>query len=94
MTLNDSGSGMFFEYLGNWYLSGIGFAVDVNGSSFYDREAETAGDQPDRSFFVRISTYHSQISAALSVIPEPGTGSLLGIAGLLIFLLRRWSGKR
>jgi len=89
LTLNDSGMGMFYEQGPNWFLSGIGVAVDVNGSSYYDRDLLTSGDQPDKSYFARISTYESQIADALATIPEPSSHALLLVALLTLFLARR-----
>ncbi|MEM6820760.1 MAG: PEP-CTERM sorting domain-containing protein [Verrucomicrobiota bacterium] len=78
LALNDSGSAMFYEFSGTWYLSGIGIGVDTNGQSLYDNDPGASGNQPDRNFFGRVSTYEGLISAAIA-IPEPSTYILLGL---------------
>lgn len=93
LTMNDSGSGLFFEQGSTWYLGGIGITVDVNGSSFYDRDLSTSGDQPDWNYFARISAYESEISSAIATIPEPPSYALIGIA-LFVFLFLRRTGNR
>ncbi|MGF1679046.1 MAG: trypsin-like serine protease [Candidatus Methylacidiphilales bacterium] len=94
LTLNDSGGAMFYLFGGQWYLSGIAFAVSNSGSSFYDRDLVMSGDQPDTNFFARISAYHSQISTALAVIPEPSSSSLLVIAAAAMLWRRRYQSLR
>ncbi len=87
VTLNDSGSAMFYQNSGTWYLSGITVAVETgkSGSSQYDRSGT-----PDRNFFARISSYQSDITNAIAVIPEPSTYALLGLGLLSLFGRRRF----
>jgi hypothetical protein len=76
----DSGGGVFFKNGANWELAGIMIAGSVfNGQP----EAAVYGNQ---SFIADIATYRSEI---LSVIPEPGTASILIAGGLWCGLRRR-----
>ena len=82
-TLLDSGSGLFQQILGTWYLIGLTTGVDTYGTSTF------GNDQPidpngDANYFARISSYDTQINA---LIPEPS--SLLLTSPALLLLLRR-----
>ena len=57
-SLFDSGSGVFIEDSGTWKLAGLTTAVQTNNSSTFS----SSGDQ---NYFVRISSYASQIEAAI-----------------------------
>lgn len=78
-TVGDSGGGLFQLDGGVWKLAGIAAAVSVNGSSFYDRDLSSAGNQSDATYYVSIPAYYDRI---LAVIPEPSTASLLAAAWL------------
>lgn len=92
LAINDSGSALFQFISGQWRLSGIGFAVEVAGSSFYNRTSGSIfGDERDHSFFARIAHYKTDIDAILA-IPEPSTWALLTLsagAGILAWRTRR-----
>jgi len=79
-TLLDSGSGLFQELGGTWYLIGLTNTVDQQGggstSTFEDDKTSGAG-RGDGNYFTRISDYDTQI---LATIPEPATVALLGAA--------------
>lgn len=81
----DSGSGLFQEVGGEWYLIGLTTAVQKTGSTTFDRDAPGGGDA---NYFARISTYDQQITA---LVPEPSTFALLVMAGtgLAAVALRR-----
>jgi hypothetical protein len=83
LALADSGSGLFFQQAGIWYLSGIGAYVETFGQSFY------ANSDPDSSYFIRMATYKSAIDSMVA-IPEPGTITLLGLSlGIVIVFFKR-----
>jgi len=92
-TLLDSGSGLFQEIGGTWYLIGLTNTVDQLGggstSTFGDDKTSGAG-RGDGNYFTRISDYDAQI---LATIPEPATAILLGITLLLTPLAFRRSRK-
>ncbi|MDX6766351.1 MAG: PEP-CTERM sorting domain-containing protein [Candidatus Methylacidiphilales bacterium] len=78
LTLYDSGSGLFQNISGNWYLIGIGTAVDVNFTSLYANDTFGVSGSGHGNYYVRVSSYYTGILAA---IPEPST-SLLVVFGL------------
>lgn len=96
VTLLDSGSGLFQELAGDWYLIGLANTVERqaggNTSTFGNDSTSLAG-RGDANFFTRISEYHSQI---LAMVPEPSTGGLAGIGLLGMWIWRRRSrgGRR
>ncbi len=83
--LNDSGSGLFQNISGTWYLVGLTTSVSTFGSSYFsdDSLSHPADDPGDGNFFVRISSYKSDIVA---LIPEPDALALLVVG----FLLAGW----
>lgn len=84
-TLYDSGSGLFQEISGQWYLIGLTTEVDqLNTTSFGNDQ--TAVPHGDGNYFVRISTYDQQITA---LIPEPSTLGILGFAVVFSFVFFR-----
>jgi hypothetical protein len=86
LTLYDSGSGLFQNLSGTWYLVGVGTGVEtLNISTFGDNDVGGAGFGDD-AYYVRISSYDTQI---LSAIPEPGTPFLMGMGLLVAAWLRR-----
>ncbi len=87
-TLYDSGSGVFQEINGVWYLVGITTAVTQNGTSVYGNDSLTDGGNSNYS--ARVSTYGGEIMA---LIPEPMSTSLLMVAGLVLLFLRRSGTK-
>lgn len=74
-TLYDSGSGLFQQIGGQWYLIGLTTAVETNGSSTYGDDDSTGGDL---TYYARISSYEQDITA---LVPEPSSISLLAMAG-------------
>lgn len=78
VTLYDSGSAMFQNISGTWYLIGLASFVETSGTSNFGNDAVPDATS-DHNIFVRISSHSSQIQA---LIPEPGTclSVLLGIA--------------
>jgi hypothetical protein len=83
-TLYDSGSGLFQELGGLWYLIGLTTAVESSGSSTYGDDV--LASDGDVNIFVRISAYESDIMA---LIPEPRASIALAIASLLLVGRRR-----
>ena len=82
-TMYDSGSGLFREIGGTWYLIGLTTGVEAGGTSVFGND-QTADPNGHFNYFVRVSNYQSSIMA---IIPEPGTTWLAGIG--IIFLWRR-----
>lgn len=85
----DSGSALFQEFSGIWYLVGLTTVVETADSSTFGNDAVDSSESPDplrgdANGFVRISTYQSAILAS---IPEPTTAMCL--LGSTILLLRR-----
>lgn len=82
--LGDSGGALFQSINGQWVLSGLITTVTTDGSSFYNR-----GGQPDWTYYVRISSYATQMQ---SVVPEPAVMglALLGLAALGMGAFRRF----
>lgn len=70
-TIYDSGSGLFQDIDGEWFLIGIATAVDTGGTSHYGNDSSNGGDG---NYFARISNHEQQITA---LVPEPSTVSLL-----------------
>lgn len=91
-TLYDSGSGLFQEIGGDWYLIGLTTAVETNGTANYGDDSSSGGDA---NYFARISTYDEQITA---LVPEPSVTSLLilAAAGTLVCTVcrRQQNGDR
>lgn len=85
LTLGDSGGGLFQYVGGQWMLAGVGTGVSVNGSSYYDRDSGSGGDQPDKSFFVSMP---AQSQYVINAIPEPSVITMILLAGFSVFLFR------
>lgn len=92
--MNDSGSGLFQNIGGTWYLIGITTTVSALWTSYFsdDSLVSPADDPGHGNFFARISSYDEEI---LALIPEPGTSGLAGAGFLLAAarLLRRRKRK-
>ncbi len=90
LTLIDSGSGLFQQFGGVWKLAGTGVDVTTGGEALYDNNPNTAGDQPDFSYFVRLTDYRDQINSVIATanVPEPGPTSL-SLFGLLVMTLQK-----
>jgi hypothetical protein len=84
-TLYDSGSGLFQVIAGQWQLIGLTTGVDQTGTSSFGND-KTVSPRGDGNYFVRISTYESQIVA---LIPEPSTSAILAFsAAFLCFFIQ------
>lgn len=83
LAIYDSGSGLFQEIGGTWFLIGLAVLAgnpSVFGDDFVESEA-------GENFYVRISPYEDDILAA---IPEPAAFALpVALASLLLALRRR-----
>jgi hypothetical protein len=86
LTLYDSGSGLFQNISGTWYLVGVGTNVETALTSVFGDDLVGGAGFGDDAYFVRISSYDAQI---LSAIPEPGTPFLFGMGLLVMGWLRR-----
>ncbi len=91
VTLYDSGSGLFQEIGGNWYLIGITTTTEDVGSTDFGNDSASGAGRGDADYFARISSYDEQITA---LVPEPSTISLLALAtgALAVALCRRHRG--
>lgn len=83
-TLYDSGSGLFQNLGGTWYLIGLTTGVDTNGTSNFGND-KASDPNGDLNYFVRIGTYQSAI---LALVPEPSSAGLLA-GGLFLLIMRR-----
>lgn len=84
-TLFDSGSGLFQNFSGTWYLSGLTTSVEVNGTSVFGDDSLIAGGH--ENYFVQVSEYEADIAA---LIPEPGSLPLIAsLFALAAAFLRR-----
>jgi len=88
VTLYDSGSGLFQQIDGIWYLIGITVSTDTGGSTDFGIDLIDSPERGDRDYFARVSSYEQEITA---LIPEPSTISFLVLSGaaLTAFALRR-----
>lgn len=85
-TLYDSGSALFQNIGGTWYLIGLTTAVEVFGTSLFGNDAPGNANSHD-NFFVRVGNHDTTIAA---LIPEPSTSLLLlGFIPLSILHRRR-----
>jgi len=83
-TLIDSGSGLFQNIAGTWYLIGLTTGVETQDPSIFEDDKIIGGG--DENYFVRISSYESDIAA---LIPEPASLALLFPALALLFRRNR-----
>jgi len=86
-TLYDSGSGLFQNLGGTWYLIGLTVGVDTAGTSNFGND-KSSDPNGDLNYFVRVGTYSSAI---LAIIPEPSAAALLAGGIWVIFRRRRIS---
>lgn len=87
-TIYDSGSGVFQQIGGEWYLVGITTAVTQNGVSIFGDDSTTSG--VNANYSVRLSTYSGEIMA---LVPEPMSIGLLVCAGVVFLVLRRFGTR-
>jgi Trypsin len=89
----DSGSGLFEFLGGQWVLAGVGVDVTTQGEALYDNDLTTSGAQPDRSDFIELKSFASDIER-IDGVPEPGSVGLLLCGGLLVAGRRRRGRER
>ncbi len=95
LTIYDSGSALFRQIGGEWFLVGLGAYVQNSGYSL--ASADFNSRDSDDSYFIRMSSYSQgpyQIAAV--GVPEPSSHKLLllGLAAAAIFFLRRSRSMR
>src|SRR5262249_29660327 len=73
LTVGDSGGALFVKLNGVWKLAGVCVDVDTNGQALYDTDPNTAGDQPDHSYYVSVKQALPQIRAILPADSGGGT---------------------
>ena len=83
-TVIDSGSGLFQNISGTWYLIGLTSGAEAVNTSRFGNDAVAGVGKGDANYFVRISAYRSNI---VGLIPEPSTALMLVFA--LPLLLKR-----
>ncbi|MCP5546890.1 MAG: hypothetical protein H7A50_05895 [Akkermansiaceae bacterium] len=86
LTLNDSGSALFQNIAGTWYLIGLATTVETGGTSNFGND-QTANPNGDANYFVRVGNYDEAI---LAVVPEVHIW-LLAAAGLPLVMRRNVS---
>lgn len=84
---HDSGSGMFQQINGVWYLIGLAVRVEVSGSSEFGNDDISSPTRGDLNYFVRVSDYHAEIMGEM--IPEPSITLLTVSLAMLCMLQRR-----
>lgn len=90
-TVNDSGSGLFQNIGGIWYLVGLTTGVETDGTSNFGNDSVT-DPRGDANAFVRISSYGAAINTA--IVPEPSTYALFALGlGVIVLHLRRTRSK-
>lgn len=87
-TIYDSGSGVFQQIGGEWYLVGITTAVTHSGVSIFGDDSLADGEGGNYS--VRLSTYSGEI---IALVPEPMSIGLLLCAGIVLLIVRRSGTK-
>ena len=95
LTIYDSGSALFRQIGGEWFLVGLGAYVQNSGYSL--ASADFNSRDSDDSYFIRMSSYSQgpyQIAAV--GVPEPSSHKLLllGLAAAAIVFLRRSRSMR
>lgn len=83
-TLYDSGSGLFQNHGGTWYLIGLTTGVETFGTSKFGND-QLADPHGDLNAFVQISSYHDDI---LDLIPEPSALGLLACSVVVLLGFR------
>jgi PEP-CTERM motif len=98
-TPRDSGSGLFQQISGTWYLTGLTSAIlqQSSGNVTFGNDVPWSGTTPagfsapggtgDPNIFVRVTSYANDINALLPV-PEPSS-SLLFFCASLLGVMRR-----
>lgn len=84
-TLYDSGSALFQNLGGSWYLIGLTTGVETGGTSIFGNDT-SASPNGDLNVFARVSTYRMGI---LAIVPEPSTAALALMSVLALAVRRR-----
>ena len=95
LTIYDSGSALFRQIGGEWFLVGLGAYVQNSGYSL--ASADFNSRDSDDSYFIRMSSYSEGPHQIAAVgVPEPSSHKLLllGLAAAAIFFLRRSRSMR
>ena len=95
LTIYDSGSALFRQIGGEWFLVGLGAYVQNSGYSL--ASADFNSRDSDDSYFIRMSSYSQGPHQIAAVgVPEPSSHKLLllGLAVAAIFFLRRSRSMR
>ena len=95
LTIYDSGSALFRQIGGEWFLVGLGAYVQNSGYSL--ASADFNSRDSDDSYFIRMSSYSQGPHQIAAVgVPEPSSHKLLllGLAAAAIFFLRRSRSMR
>src|SRR5262249_55561781 len=91
--LDDSGGALFYKFGSSWFLSGITLYVSTAGASYYINDPVENGN-PSVNAFGRIADYQSQITTAMTAVPEPGVISLLVLGGAALAVARGRRARR
>lgn len=98
ITALDSGSGLFQQRAGRWYL--VGIATDVarigSNTSKFGSEHPDATEAGDKNFFVRVQTYQSELTRAMNrrQWPHIRLRYVAGSIALVITLFLGWLLRR
>ena len=90
LTIYDSGSALFRQIGGEWFLVGLGAYVQNSGYSLASTDFNSR--ESDDSYFIRMSSYSEGPHQIAAVgVPEPSTHKLLlvGFVMAAVFFLRR-----
>lgn len=89
ITWLDSGSGLFLQRDGIWYLVGIATDVATIGSnaSHFGSENPDSPDAGEKNFFVRVQTYQAEISAAMNRPQRPHIPRSFWVTGATIVII-------
>lgn len=83
---HDSGSGMFQQISGEWYMIGLATRVEVANVSTFGDDNIASLDRGDVNFFIRMGTYEDDIMA---IVPEPSTTVVTGLFAVLALMRRQ-----
>ncbi len=95
-TYYDSGSGLFQQISGTWYMVGLTALVSNRGGDYTTTFAAEAnnGSNGDENLFVRMSSYSAQI-ASITAVPEPSDyAKFAAFATLAISASRRLQRRK
>jgi hypothetical protein len=66
LLLGDSGGALFIKFNGVWKLVGLAVDADNINEAYYDRDPNTAGNQPDRDYYVPIKKHRAEIRQVIN----------------------------